>query len=40
MNKYEREILKGCVEDILNSDDQIDGLTRLLNIVKQMIKHK
>ena len=38
MTKKEREVLMDCIEDIRNSDDQIDPLTRLFDTVKKLLK--
>jgi hypothetical protein len=38
MTKKEREVLMDCIEDIRNSDDQIDPLTRLFETVKELLK--
>jgi len=38
MTKKEREILMDCIEDIRNSDDQIEPLTRLFETVKELLK--
>ena len=38
MTKKEREALMDCIEDIRNSDDQIDPLTRLFETVKELLK--
>lgn len=38
MNKAERELLKGLVDNIQESDDKIDVLERLYHEVKKLIK--
>ena len=40
MTKKEYSILLDCVNDIRNSDDEIEPLTRLYKIVKTMLKIK
>lgn len=40
MTKKERTILLDCVNDIRNSDDEIEPLTRLFNEVKTLLKVK
>lgn len=39
MTKDEKRILTGLVDDIRNSDDEIDPLVRLYEVVKTMIKY-
>lgn len=40
MTRQERTILLECLNDIRNSDDEIEPLTRLLNEVKRLLKVK
>ena len=40
MTKKEYSILLDCVNDIRNSDDEIEPLVRLYNEVKKLLKFK
>lgn len=40
MTEKERTILLECVQDIRNSDDEIEPLVRLYNEVKKLLKLK
>lgn len=40
MTEKERAILLECVQDIRNSDDEIEPLVRLYNEVKTLLKIK
>lgn len=40
MTKKEKETLRSIVDDIVNSDEQTDGLVRLYKEVKEMINYK
>lgn len=40
MTKKEREILLDCINDIRNSDDEIEPLIQLFNEVKRLLKLK
>lgn len=40
MTQSEKEILINCINDIRNSDDQIEPLVRLYEEVKRLLKIK
>ena len=40
MTQAEKEILINCINDVRNSDDQIEPLVRLYEAVKRLLKIK
>lgn len=40
MTKKERNLLIDCINDIRNSDDEIEPLTRLYSVVKNILQIK